>query len=259
MGHPHGQGPVGQDGWNYSQPPAGQSPTPNRGKRAAIVFAVAAVLLLALGIGGYLYTESEDEGFAPTREPNTASERSDWLEYEMDRETDAQFLQRPLAERLSYGQERYNRQSQMYYDTINTTVGKYSGDKQLRVLTGGVPLLTRDSSAQEIMDFQSIANAMRTGQDDGYKVGSFYLDDGNAAAIERIADYDIAEPESTAINTYQVVSDSGLYVSAGSTYVDIRYINAYNSEDPVDGTYKQEVFTSVLDDKEYVTYRAMGN
>lgn len=260
MGNPYEHNQPGGGGWNYSQPPSQPPPPPSRAKRGIIIFSVFAVLLVGLGIGGWVYTaQHEDEGFR-TREPNTAAEQADFLDYAMEKEELSVFLARPLNERLSFGQGKYNRTSEMYYNTINTAVTKDNATNRrgLRVLDGGVPKMSRTSSAQEIMDFDSVANAVRTASDFGPKIASLYIDDSNTSGLANMTKYETNNPDDVSINTSQVLSDSGYYEEGGSVYIDITYSNPLHGSQPKTDRYKQAIFTSVLDGKEYVTYRALA-
>lgn len=108
------------------------------------------------------------------------------------------------------------------------------------------------------MDFFAIVESVRTGGDKGPKVGSLYIDDDNSIATKRMNQDDVAKPNTISINTYNIFSDSDYYEKNGSIYIDITHTNPLHGNEPVENTYKQEVFTSTLDGKEYVTYRVMG-
>lgn len=231
-------------------------------KVGAGLMAVAVASGLSLGI---VKANSEKEAQSPSStsaEQNPGIANADYLEYAMDQESDAEFFKRPLVERLSYGQEHYNRSAEMYFNKINSAVTRDNevNGQGLHVMEGVTPpVLSRDSTAQEIMDFHSVVNALRTGGDKGAKVGSLYIDDNNSVDSERLNESDASKPNTISINTYSIFSDSGYYEKNGSTYIDITHTNPLYGNEPVENTYKQEVFTSTLDGKEYVTYRIMSS
>lgn len=225
-------------------------------KVGAGLMAIAAASGLSFGI---VKANSEEEvGYSTS--VSSAEQDAFQLEYQMDKDTDAEFLARPLAERLSYGQAYYNRSAEIYYNKTNTALTRENetSGRDLHVLEGGVPVLSRTSTAREIMDFQAVANALRTGGDKGSKVGSLYIDDANLAAAERMNQDDAKNPDTISLNTFDIFSDSGYYEKNGSTYIDITFSNPLRDNEPVESTFKQEVFTSVLDGKEYVTARIMA-
>lgn len=247
----------------YSQPQS--KPRTNSMKLSIKVGAgVASVAaLLAIAVGGYkVWNDTRAESMSASQEGASVDDiidrlnsggvlsrdEIDWVDMNMDNESYDEFMKRPLEQRLAYGNHKMASNGEVAIYRINRALGKYGRtiDK--------VPVLSDSSSAQDILDFDSICAAVGTMGAAGEKVLSLCNHDSNAVATPWTREYIRSNPNSVLIGILNATDSSEKYTKDGQTYITINSLDPHKNNTP-QTTYVLEKFKSFYDNSNYVVWR----